>query len=421
MLEQQQRRRVVITGLGAIAPNGIGTSAFWSATSAGTSGITPLDKKQYGSHLPIRIAGQISDFFTEEHIEYKTARRTDRMTHFALASTQEALTDAQLDLTQEQPDRVGAVIANTMGGIHYVLAQLDALYTRGPRAMSPFTTIAWLHVANTGQISIKHHIQGYCKAPINDSVGSLDALCIATAAIRRGAADIIITGGCEAFLHPFVLHILAQQGHCVTADDTATYRPFDRRASGLILAEGAGICILEAYEHAQQRGAPIYGEILGYGQTSDASGPVAPSNDGTYYARALQLAMRNAHIQPPDVSYISLDGHALPDADAGEIHALQLALETLHAEIPVSVPRTTIGHSYAAAGALDTITTLLALRNECIPPTINCEEFNTHYEINLIRNQAAKLSLRTANPIALVAGRGIGGSNVALALRRGVE
>ena len=410
----ENKRRVVITGLGVVAPNGIGKEAFWQATSQGVSGI----KQVRNSHVSDAIwaAGSIPDFVAEEYLERKLLNRTDRMTHFAFAAMQEAIADACLDIEQEQPQRVGAVIANSLGGIDFVLKQIQMLYTKGPRFVSAYTAIAWLSVANVGQAAIRYNIQGYCKTPINDAVSGLDAMTLATGAIRRGAADVILTGGCEAFLHPLILQALSYQGQCVTTSDSNAYRPFDQRAAGLILAEGAAICILEDYEHARQRNAPIYGEIAGYGQTNDAHGLRIPSENGKYYARAMQLALREGNIQPADIAYVQLDGRANPSSDRGEAAALRTALGDYSMRIPMSVPRTTIGHSYAAAGALDTATALLALKHDCIPPTINCEELDTSYDLDLVRDQARALDGRR---VVLIGGRGIGGANTVLAIKKG--
>ncbi|WP_201361132.1 beta-ketoacyl-[acyl-carrier-protein] synthase family protein [Dictyobacter formicarum] len=417
-MNNRQQRRVVISGLGVVAPNGIGQQAFWHATSNGISGISAL---RHEGEIPIRVAGVVRNFLVEDYIERKLVHRTDRMTHFALAAIQEALQDAHLHLDQEDAERVGAVIANTMGGVEFVLQQIEALYTRGPRFVSAYTAIAWLHVATIGQTAIRHHIQGYCKTPVNDTVGGLDALGMAYRAIQRGAADIIIAGGNEAFLNPFILLILAQQGQYVTGDDPTAYRPFDRRASGLILAEGAGICILEEYEHARARGATIYGEILGYGQTNDACGLQPPSEDGTRYARAICQALQAGNIPTEDVTYLSLDGRALPASDQGESEALRQVFGALLPHIPASVPRSMFGHSYAAAGAIDAITALLALKHGCIPPTLNCEELDPQHTFQLIRDQAYLLpeESRQRPGVAIVGGRGTGGANVALALRKG--
>jgi len=261
-MAHKTKRRVVITGLGAITANGIGKEAFWEATSKGISGIKPIQRFS-SDNLPLRVAGEISNFLANDYIERKLVNRTDRMTHFVFATIQEALQDASITLAEENPQRVGAVIANTFGGLEYVLEQIQTLYTRGPRFVSAYTAIAWLQVANIGQTSIRYGIQGYCKSPLNDTAGGLDGLGIAYQAIQRGAADVIITGGCEAPLQPFPLTVIAYTAPCVKGDDPNSYRPFDRRAAGLIIAEGAGMCILEDYEHARRRGASIYGEIVG--------------------------------------------------------------------------------------------------------------------------------------------------------------
>ncbi len=417
-MEHNTERRVVITGLGVVAANGIGKEAFWRATSRGISGIKPISRHPT-SDLPIAVAGEVSDFVVNDYIERKLVNRTDRMTHFVLAAVvlaavQEALQDAKIALEQENPQRVGAVIANTMGGVEYLLEQAHTLYARGPRFMSVYSAIAWLQVANVGQISIRHGIQGYCKTPVNDTASGLNALGMAYRAIRRKAADIIIAGGCEAFLYPFILFVLAHSGYAALGDDANAYRPFDRRAAGLLAAEGAGICILEEYEHARRRGAPIYGEILGYGQTNDAHGLAAPSSNGNQYARAIQLVMQEAQLQPQDIGYFSLDGQAIPSSDLGEAEALHKVFGSDLERLPVSVPRTMLGHSYAAAGALDAITALLALRHGIIPPTINCEELDPRYGLNLVQEEAGPLSATTV----LIGGRALGGTNVVLALRK---
>ncbi len=412
-MAEHPARRVVITGLGVVAPNGLGKEAFWQATRRGVSGIKPIQRFST-SDLPIQVGGAVDDFVVEQAIDRKLANRTDRVTHFALAAIQEALTDAGLALEREQPQRVGAVIACTMGGVEFVLREIASAFTRGPRAMSAYTAIAWLQVANVGQASIRYGIQGYCKTPVNDAVGGLDALGAAASAIRRGAADVLITGGCEVLLHPFVLLVLARKGYCAPGDDPRAYRPFDRRAAGLVLAEGAGICILEEYEHARQRGARIYGEIVGYGQTNDANGLAVPSSDGRQYARAMQQAMQAGNIAPEEIGYISLDGRAVPSSDQGEAEALRLTFGAALDHLPVSVPRTMLGHSYAAAGALDAITALLALEHGLIPPTINCDEPDPRYGLDLVRDEARPF----ARPVVLLGGRGVGGANVAVALRK---
>lgn len=414
MSDALETRRVVVTGIGVVAPNGIGREAFWHSSLHGVSGIKPL-RRFSTDELPIRFAGEIPEFQATDYLERKFAQRTDRVTHFASVAVAEALRDSQLDLTREDLRRVGTVIANTLGGVEFVLEQIGALYTQGPRAMSAYTAIAWLQVANVGQVSLRHGLRGYSKTPVSDTVGGLDALCMAASAIRRGTADIILSGGSEALLHPFFLLVFGQSGLNAPGDDPHAYRPFDQRASGLILAEGAGICVLEEYEHARQRHAPIYGEILGSGSTHEARSPLVLSSDGTYYARAINLALQDAQLQPAAIDYMSLDGRASPQADLAESAALRAVFGERVADLPVSVPRSMLGHSYAAAGALDTITTLLALRAGYIPPTLNCEQPDPRHQLNLVRDGSRSLAGRHA----LIGGRGLSGSNIALVVRGG--
>lgn len=406
-------RRVVITGLGVVAANGIGKEALWDATSHGISGIRPISRFSTAD-LPMSVAGEVSDFVVGDYIERKLANRTDRSTHYALAAVQEAVQDAALVLEDENRQRVGAVIASTIGGMEYVLQQFQTLYTRGLRAMSAYTTIAWLQVANVGQTSIRYGISGYCKTPTHDTVGGLDALGIAYRAIRRGAADVIIAGGCEDPLEPAVLLHFGHTGYYALGSDPNAYRPFDQRAAGLLLGEGAGICLLEDYQHARQRGAPIYGEIVGFGQTNDAHGLTAPSSDGRQYARAIRLAMQEGEVDPRDIAYFSLDGRAAPASDQGEAEALRIVFGKDLEQLPVSVPRTMLGHCYAAAGTIDAITALLAFRHSLIPPTVNCEELDPRYGLNLVQKKAQPL----AGSAVLIGGRGVGGANVVLAIKR---
>jgi 3-oxoacyl-(acyl-carrier-protein) synthase len=407
------QRRVVITGLGVVAANGIGKDAFWQATKHGVSGIKPI-KRVSTDGLPISVAGEVSDFVVNNYINRKLAQRTDRVTHFAFAAVQDALEDAHIALDEENPHRVGAVIANTIGGVEYALEQIRALHVQGPRSMSAYTAIAWLQVANVGQMSIRYGIQGYCKTPINDTAGGLDAMGLAYNAIQRGAADVIICGGCEALLHPYILVLMAHSGQCATNGDPHAYRPFDRRACGLLLAEGAGICIVEEYEHARRRGATIYGEIVGYGQSNDAHGYMMSPSNGAQYAYAMRTALQASHLSHNDIGYFSLDGRALATHDQSEAQALHIAFGDNLAQMALSVPRTMLGHSYAAAGALDTITALLALQHGLVPPTINCEELDPQYGLNIVREEAQPLS----GSGVLIGGRSLSGVNIVLALQK---
>jgi 3-oxoacyl-(acyl-carrier-protein) synthase len=372
------------------------------------------------AEMPPRFVGEIKDFRVEDYIDRKLVQRTDRMTHFVLAAVQEALQDAKLVFEQEDPQRIGAVIANTLGGAEFVTQQVERLFQRGPHFVSAHTALAWLHVANVGRMSIRYDLRGYGKVPVNDACGGLDSFGMAYQAIRRGVADVLIAGGTEAPLNPCVLHSLDLVPPLHGGASPYSYRPFDQRADGLLIAEGAGICILEEYEHAVQRDAPIYGEIVGYAQTyapGTLSADLLP--DAATYVRALQLALAEADMQPEDIACVFLDGRAVPAWDAIETAALREVFGSTLDTLPCSVPRTQFGHSLAAAGALDTICALLALQERIVPPTLNCEEPDPHHcPPGLVRGRVREQEASSQG--GLICARGLGGSHVVLAIKRDV-
>lgn len=409
------RRRVVITGIGLIAPGGIGKEAFWQSVCAGRRAIEPLAYQQEEKQRSWQV-GQVKNFRVEEYIERKLARRTDRVTHFTLAAVQEALQDARVHLEQEDPRRIGAVIATTFGGVEYATRQVEQFHTRGPRFVSPYAAIAWLHVANVGQVSVRYGLQGYSKAPASDLSSGLDALGMAYNAIQRNAADILVAGGSEAPLHPHALRVLsASLPLCQNGEE---YRPFDQRASGLQIAEGSGICILEEYEHALRRGATIYGEIVGYAQTcSPRNAATSEPPDITAYTRALQLVLDEAGLTPAEIACAYLDGRALPDWDISEVNALRRVFGPDFETLMCSVPRTQFGHTLAAAGALDTICALLALQEGLIPPTSGCQEPGHRFYLPGLVTRQAQRQPKHASSVLLSA-RSLGGSHTCLALTR---
>jgi 3-oxoacyl-(acyl-carrier-protein) synthase len=415
---RSEARRVVITGLGAVAPNGVGKDAFWHAVCTGNSAIRSIALDCDGGQF-FPYAGEVKDFKVEDYIDRKMVQRTDRMTQLALPAVQEALQDSGLVLAEEDPGRIGVVIANTLAGVSYVAQQIEQLYLRGLRFLSAHTALAWLHIANVGRVAVQYDLRGYCKTPINDTCGSLDALGMGFQAIRRGAADVLITGGTEAPVHPNMLYVLDMWPPPFHRGvDSHSYRPFDQRADGLLIAEGAGICILEEYEHAVQRGAPIYGEVVGYAQTC-APGVLSAdmSPDLATYVRALQLALAEAQMRPEDIACVFVDGRAVPVWDAIETAALREVFGSALDTLPCSVPRTQYGHTLAAAGALDTICAVMALQEHRVPPTINCEEPDSRScPPGLVRGGMRE---QEGGPEGgLICARGLGGSHVVLAIKR---
>ncbi|HET8629386.1 MAG TPA: beta-ketoacyl-[acyl-carrier-protein] synthase family protein [Thermomicrobiales bacterium] len=408
-------RRVAITGLGVVAPIGVGKEAFWSAALAGASGVGPITLVDRPD-LPVQVAGEVKDFVPTDHLPKKLVVRTDRNTHFAFAACTEALADAGLDLTREDKARVGLVMSSNYGGLNYYLNNLERLHQKGPSFVSAYMAIAWIPSAPVGQLSIFHGINGYTKTIINDAAGGLDAIGTAYRAVRRGECDVILAGGFEAALAEAALAGLATfPDLCRTAPDPATaFRPFDTRRNGIVVGEGGALCILEEWERARARGAPIYAEVAGYAQTNDALDIHHVAADGAQYARALRLALAVGGLSPDDVDYVNADGRGTEEGDRGEAKALTRVFGDRLSRLPVSAPKSMVGNTLAGAGPLDLAFATLALRGRTIPPTINVAQQDPECPLDLVRDRPREAAL----DVALLGARSTGGANSALAIRR---
>lgn len=408
-------RRVVITGLGVVTPIGIGKEPFWEAAKAGESGV----RKQTlvsNPDVAVHIAGEVKDFDPLVAMSKKLVVRTDRNSQFAFVAGQEALIDAELDLSVEEKSRVGIVLASNYGGLSYYLDNLVRLHQKGPSFVSAYMAIAWIPSAPVGQLSIYYGTTGYSKTIINDAAGGTDAIGVAFRAIRTGDADVILAGGFEAALAEATLAGLSSFPEiCFDAEDpAAAFRPFDSNRNGIVVAEGGAIFVLEEYERAKARGANIYAEIAGFAQTNDAFDIHTFEPTGEQYARAMRLALGVGGLTAADVSYINLDGRATVDGDRTEALAIRLLLGDRADEVPVSAPKSMIGNCLAGAGAVDTAFATLAIRDGIVPPTINLTQQDPECKINL----AATARDAGALNVAVIGARGTGGANSALVLRR---
>ena len=408
-------RRVVITGIGVVTPIGIGKEPFWEAAKAGESGV----RKQTlvsNPDVAVHIAGEVKDFDPLVAMSKKLVVRTDRNSQFAFVAGQEALIDAELDLSVEDKSRVGIVLASNYGGLSYYLDNLVRLHQKGPSFVSAYMAIAWIPSAPVGQLSIFYGTTGYSKTIVNDAAGGTDAIGVAFRAIRAGDADVILAGGFEAALAEATLAGLSSFPEiCFDADDPAgAFRPFDSNRMGIVVAEGGAIFVLEEYERAKARGAHIYAEIAGFAQTNDAFDIHTFEPTGEQYARAMRLALGVGGLTPADVSYINLDGRATVAGDHTEAMAIRTLLGDRADEVPVSAPKSMIGNCLAGAGAVDTAFALLAVRDGIVPPTINLTEQDPECKINLA---ATARNVGSVN-VAVIGARGTGGANSALVLRR---
>ena len=409
-------RRAVVTGIGVVAPNGIGKDAWWKATTAGENGIkriTLFDPSRYGTQL----AGEVSDFNAEDWIEKRLIVQTDRWTHMGLAATQMALEEAKLDPAEEDPVSMSVITASSSGGNEFGQREIQALWDKGPMFVGAYQSIAWFYAATTGQVSIKHNMKGPCGVVIAEGAGGLEALQHSRRTIRRGI-DTVVSGGLEAPIGPYALTCQLDTGHLSSEQDPdAAFRPFDARANGYVPGEGGAIILVEELERARERGAPqIYGEIVGYGATNDAAHWGRPDPDGGQLAKAMKVALDNAGVAPDEVDAVFLDAMGIPEADVQEAQAIKDVFGKRAADLPVTAPKTTVGRLYAGGAALDVASALLAMRDGKLPPTINLDEPADGCDLQFVTGSARDAELNTV----LVSARGLGGFNAALVLRREV-
>jgi 3-oxoacyl-(acyl-carrier-protein) synthase len=407
--------RAVITGIGAIAPNGTGTDAWWAATLEGRSGIDRI-RRFDASRYATQFAGEVRDFEATDHIERRLIVQTDRWTWMGLAGAQMALDDAALRPEDHDPYSLGVITASSSGGNEFGQVEIQKLWSRGPGFVGAYQSIAWFYAATTGQISIRHGMKGACGVVVTEGAGGIDALAQARRALRRGS-EAVVSGGMEAPIGPYALCCQMAGGRLTTVPDPAAYRPFDRSAGGHLPGEGGAVLLVESLQAAERRGAPrIYGEILGCAATHDGHHPWEPEPDGRQLARAITLALANAGIGPDELDVVFADGAGTPELDRAEARALRRALGERASEVPVTVPKTMTGRLYAGGAALDVAAALLAMRDGRIPPTINLEEPAPECELPFVTGTSRAAPLRTA----LVIARGYGGFNSALVLRRDV-
>lgn len=407
-------RRAVITGIGIVAPNGIGTEPYWTATRAGQSGIkriTRFDPSRYATQL----AGEVDGFTPTDYIEQRLIVQTDRWTWMDLAATKMALDDAGIIPAQEAPYSMSVVTASGSGGNEFGQREIQSLWGKGPIFVGAYQSIAWFYAASTGQISIKHGMKGASGVVISEAAGGLDALAQARRAIRRGA-EIVVSGAGEAPIGPYALTCQMQNGRLSTRTDPATaYRPFDADASGYIPGEGSAILLVEDLEHALRRGVTqIYGEIVGHGATQDGYHHADYAPDGRQFARAMRLALDSAGIGPGDVDAIFADASGVPAGDRLEAEAIGAVFGSRAAQIPVTSTKATVGRLYAGGAALDVATALLSIRDGVLPPLLNLAQPAAGCELDFVVGVERPVSLDTV----LVNARGYGGFNSALVVRR---
>ncbi|BCJ56171.1 actinorhodin polyketide beta-ketoacyl synthase [Actinoplanes sp. NBRC 14428] len=402
--------RAVITGLGVVAPTGIGVADHWSATLAGKCCITPFTR--YPDTSPIQLAGQVEGFDERAHVSNKLIVQTDRFTWFALAATTMAFTDAGLDPASMDPYAVSVVTAAASGGNEFGQREIQSLWAQGSETVTAYQSIAWFYAASSGQISILHKLRGSCGVLVADTAGGLDVFGQARRVITRGGQAVVV-GGTEAPLTPYALVCQADLQAMSTAGDAGDgYRPFDAAAGGYLPGEGGAMVVVESLDSARDRGAEPYAEVLGHAATHDAHHHTEPDPGGRQLARAMATAISRAGLAPHDIDVVFADAAGARGADGIEVAALRQVFGDAAGGIPVTAPKSMVGRLYSGGGPLDVSWAALALRHGVIPPTVNLDPASAGYGLTFVTEPVRPERLRHA----LVVARGVGGFNSALVL-----
>lgn len=407
--EVLSKRRVVVTGLGAVTPIGNTRDEFWRRVVAGESGIGPITAFD-PSPFTTRIAGEVKDFNPEDILGRKEARRMDRFTQFAMVAAKEALADANLPDDAAFKERVGAVMGTGIGGIITFWQQsVKAEQVGNWSKTSPFFIPMLMSNAAPATISMAYGYRGPLFSTGSACASANDAIVVAYNYIAYGDADAMVTGGSEAAISPLAVGGFSSMKAMSTRNDdpTRASRPFDKERDGFVLGEGCGVLVLEEYEHAKARGARIYAEVLGYGQSGDAYDIVAPDPEGNGVNLALRRSLASAHIKPEDVDHINAHGTSTPLGDTAESQAIEKTFGDHASKIGVTSTKSMHGHALGAAGGIEGVATVLAVHHDVMPPTINYEFPDPDCRLDYVPNVARKATVN----VALSNSFGFGGHN----------
>ncbi len=408
-------RRVVVTGMGVLSPVGTGVDTFWNALINGESGIDYIDAFDTTDYT-VKIAGEVKDFNPGDYFEKKEAKRLDRFAQFAIAAALMAVKDANLSNPPEDAERVGVLIGSGIGGLATMEDQVTILNEKGPRRVSPFFIPMMISNMASGQVSIYCGAKGPNSNAVTACASSTTAIGDAAEIIRRGDADVMISGGSEATVTPIAIAGFSNMKALSTRNDDpkAASRPFDADRDGFVLSEGSGVVILEELEHAKKRGAKIYGEVIGYGMSGDAHHITEPAPEGEGAARCMQMAINKAGIDPTEIDYINAHGTSTPKNDKFETMAINTVFGEHAKKLAISSTKSMTGHLLGAAGAIEAIACLLAIQNGIIPPTINYETPDPECDLYYVPNKVEKRDIN----IALSNSLGFGGHNATLIFKK---
>jgi 3-oxoacyl-[acyl-carrier-protein] synthase II len=410
------KKRVVITGLGAVTPIGIGKIAYWDSLENGRSGLGRISRFDTSAY-PCQISGEVRDFNPHDFIDKKKARRMDYFTQYAVAAAKLAVADAGLDPQKETPERVGVIVGSGIGGLPTIEAQHKILTEKGPDRVSPFLIPMLITNIAGGEIAIEFGFTGPNYSVSSACATANHAIGEALRHLRYGDCDVVLAGGTEAATTP-----LGVAGFCqakaLTFDfndnPTRGSRPFDGKRSGFVMGEGSGVLVLETLEHAQKRGAKIYAELAGYGATDDAYHITAPHPDGYAATKAMRIALEDAGLTTEDIDYINAHGTSTAMNDKIETSAIKQVFGERARKIPISSTKSMMGHLLGAAGAAELIATLLCMEHGKVHPTINQEVSDPECDLDYVPNKARPAQIRAALSNSL----GFGGHNAVLVVKK---
>jgi len=407
-------RRVVVTGLGIISPVGNDIASAWDSIVAGRSGIGPVSRFD-ASSFPTRIAGEVKGFDVAAYMSPKEARHFDTFIHYGIAAGSQALRDSGIEVSEDNADRIGVVIGSGIGGLPLIEETHAELTSRGVRRVSPFFVPGSIINMISGQLSIMFGLRGPNYAVVSACTTGLHCIGDAARMIAHDDADVIVAGGAESTISPLGLGGFCAARALSTRNDDpqAASRPWDRDRDGFVLGEGAGVMVLEEYEHARRRGARIYAEIAGFGMSADAHHITAPDMAGP--RRCMQAALRNARVAGDQIQYINAHGTSTPLGDRNETNAIKAALgDTAARALVVNSTKSMTGHALGGAGGIETVFTVLAVHHQISPPTINLQNPDPECDLDYCANQARPMRI----DVALKNSFGFGGTNGTLVIRR---
>ena len=407
-------KRVVVTGMGMVSPLGIGVQENWEAICQGKSGIGPITRFDT-SDFPSKIAGEVKGFNPENYVDKKETKKMDIFIHYALASGMMALKDSQLTIDESNADRVGVLVGAGLGGLSTIEKYHTILLEQGPKKISPFFIPMLIVNLAPGQISIYFGARGPNSSVVTACATGNHSIGEATRIIQRGDADAMIAGGAESTITPLAVGGFSSMRALSTRNDEPerASRPFEKDREGFVIAEGAGLLILEELEHARKRGAQIHAEIIGFGCNGDAYHISAPSPNGIGAARCMEVAMKDAQIDYTDVDYINAHGTSTPLNDMSETMAMKTVFKDQAKKIAVSSTKSMTGHLLGAAGGVEAVYSVLAIKHGVIPPTINYETPDPECDLDYVPNVARESKVRTVMSNSF----GFGGTNATLIFR----